>query len=87
MLTQFSNTRPGYFSRIMAFPLLLLLCCAFATSLRQPDRPLPAPPVTSAPSLPKPSSSIITTSQDSCPPLQRPHKHPKQNIPADRKPG
>jgi N-acetylmuramoyl-L-alanine amidase len=35
MLTRLTNTRPGYFSRIMILPLAFLLFCAFATKWEQ----------------------------------------------------
>jgi N-acetylmuramoyl-L-alanine amidase len=38
MLTRSSNTKPGYFNRIMVLPLLLLLFCAFAARLQKHDR-------------------------------------------------
>ncbi len=44
MLTRLTNTRPGYFSRIMILPLAFLLFCAFATKWKQPD--IPVKPIT-----------------------------------------
>jgi len=35
MITRFKEKGPGYFSRIMALPLLFILFCAFATGLRK----------------------------------------------------
>jgi N-acetylmuramoyl-L-alanine amidase len=40
MLTRSTNTKPGYFNRIMVLPLLLLLFCAFATRLQKMDHAL-----------------------------------------------